>query len=195
MYQDADLQDLRPGCVIQVISTHSALVQTILRYHSSDDHGLVQHKYEPRGWLTVEDGIAASAHDLEEDQVILMKPDMAPVAHTLIVNKTDNAEHSSDIGVSCLTFSPMSRVIGDEQTWIIRLEPVPYPPLLLMDLVPPSWLTLDCRYFPSGASFVCADPDAVYPADGKNHSNPESTYAEVATSDMEPDSDNGEVHM
>ncbi|KAF9486989.1 hypothetical protein BDN71DRAFT_1437186 [Pleurotus eryngii] len=105
---DVDNFTLLKGHVIQVISTHSTPVQTILRYHFSDDHGLVWCKYEQRGWLTVEDGIAVSAHNLEEDQVIPMEPDTVPVAHMLIVDKTDDAECSSDIGTSCLTFPPMS---------------------------------------------------------------------------------------
>ncbi|KAF9490017.1 hypothetical protein BDN71DRAFT_1525426 [Pleurotus eryngii] len=160
---DVDDFVLPKGRVIQVISTHSALVQTILRYHSTavmnftledfaflytrlgDNHGLVQCKYEQRGWLTVEDSITVSAHNLEEDQVIPMEPDTVPIAHALIMNKTDKAEHSSDIGTSCLTFPPMSQVISDEQTWIIRLKPAPYPPLLLMDLVPPLQIALDCH--------------------------------------------------
>ncbi|KAF9491977.1 hypothetical protein BDN71DRAFT_1433584 [Pleurotus eryngii] len=155
---------------------------TSLYTQPGDDHGLVWRKYEQRGWLTVEDGIAASAHDLEEDQVIPMEPDMVPVAHALIVDKTNDAEHSSNIGMSCLTFPSVSWVIGDDRHGSLGSS-------LRLTLCFCSWTLCPCH------SSHCANPDAVYPANRENHSDPEATHAEVAASDMEPDSDDGKVHM
>ncbi|KAF9489721.1 hypothetical protein BDN71DRAFT_283514 [Pleurotus eryngii] len=170
------------GRVIQVITTHSSPVQTILRYHSTCVMNFVSasHAYSLYGQQTLEDFISLYTRAGEDVVAVREKYEsrgwesidyvFEDPSDTSEQANTDNAASMADYD----PFPPLSRMVGDSMTWIMRLRAPIYPSIEGSNGGATSHVMLDSRelacrreswalgYYPTGEAFVYANPDVSY---------------------------------